>query len=99
MGSQYYVSLADPGGAAGMPPQQDPIHFHICFCRRAPMSEVGAPSNGSASLAMGNPGSTTVYACAGGGYGTDFLFEVYPFTYTVVLYNCVIQIIHVYYLL
>ena len=53
-------SLADPGGAAGAPPNR--IHFfyfHIRFCQKVYMSEVGAPPMGRRPPPTGNPGSAT----------------------------------------
>ena len=42
--ARTYKSLADPGGAAGAPPQQDPIlSFSHMFGRNTHVSELGAP--------------------------------------------------------
>ena len=55
------VSLADPGGAAGAPPNMiNFFHFHIRFHQKVYASEVGAPPTGRRPP-TGNPGSATVY--------------------------------------
>ena len=59
------ISLADPGGhRQRMPPPPNRInffHFHIHFCRKVYVSEVGAPQWVGAPP-TGNPGSATEYA-------------------------------------
>ena len=60
--ARYCIPLADPGGRrqhTPLPPNRIQFfHFHICFCQKAPMSEVSAPQWLGAPQ-TGNPGSAT----------------------------------------
>ena len=53
------ISVADPGGAPGAPPPNmiQFFRFHMCFCQKAPASDVGAPPPNVSAPSMGNPGS------------------------------------------
>ena len=49
LSKNVHKTLADPGGAAGAPPNRiNFFRFRIHFCQKVYVSEVGAPPNGFA---------------------------------------------------